>query len=45
MPLNVQPGALQRRCPDVDAMSAFFDRADFGPMLRRQLDRIAAHAY
>jgi 5'-3' exonuclease len=45
MPLNVQPGALQRRCPDVDAMSAFFDRADFGPMLRRQLDRIAAHSY
>jgi hypothetical protein len=25
--------------------TGFFDRADFGPLLRRQMDRIAAHDF
>jgi 5'-3' exonuclease len=42
MPIDVQPGHLQRRPPDVVAMSQFLDRADFGPLLRRQVERIAS---
>jgi len=45
MPLDVQPGTLQRRRPDLEAMHGFFDRADFGPLLRRQMDRIATHDF
>ena len=44
MPLDVQPGSLQRRRPDLEAMYGFFDRADFGQILRRQMERIATHA-
>ena len=32
---------LARRAPDVAALTAFFDRHNFGPMLRRQAERLA----
>jgi DNA polymerase I len=43
MPLeNCGRADLQRRAPDVAALGAFFDRHNFGPMLRRQAERLAA---
>jgi len=43
VPLDAEREALKRTSPDVDALHALFDRADFGTTLRRQADRIAAH--
>ena len=41
MPLETTRMDLVRRAPDVTALSAFFDRHNFGPMLRRQAERLA----
>ena len=41
MPLEVGRHDLLRRAPDVHALTAFFDRHNFGPMLRRQAERLA----
>lgn len=41
MPLEVDRKALARRAPDVAALTEFFDRHNFGPMLRRQAERLA----
>jgi 5'-3' exonuclease len=32
---------LRRRTPDADALESFFDRNNFGPMIRRQAERLA----
>lgn len=44
MPLPHEHGALVRRSPDLPALTEFFDRHNFGPMLRRQAERLAAMA-
>ena len=44
MPLIATPATLRRAPPDLEALGAFYDRAGFGPMLRRQAERIAARA-
>ena len=44
MPLEFDTGALRPRAPDVAALGGFFDRIGFGPMLRRQAERVAALA-
>jgi DNA polymerase-1 len=41
MPLDCAHTELVRRAPDVAALTSFFDRHNFGPMLRRQADRLA----
>jgi 5'-3' exonuclease len=41
MPLEVGQDALRPRAPDMGALTAFFDRLGFGPMLRRQAERLA----
>jgi 5'-3' exonuclease len=41
MPLEVERAMLARRAPDVPALTEFFDRHNFGPMLRRQAERLA----
>ena len=41
MPLEIGRLDLLRRPPDVAALTAFFDRHNFGPMLRRQAERLA----
>jgi 5'-3' exonuclease len=41
MPLEVERANLARRAPDVAALTDFFDRHNFGPMLRRQAERLA----
>jgi DNA polymerase-1 len=41
IPLAADPDTLRRRPPDVRALSAFYDRHNFGPMLRRQTERLA----
>jgi DNA polymerase-1 len=41
MPLEIGRAELTRRSPDVAALTAFFDRHNFGPMLRRQAERLA----
>ena len=41
-PLNVARDQLQRTLADAAALEAFFDRNDFGPMLRKQAGRLAA---
>ena len=41
MPLAVERADLTRRAPDVAALTAFFDRHNFGPMLRKQAERLA----
>ena len=41
MPLEVARAGLARRAPDVAALTDFFDRHNFGPMLRRQAERLA----
>jgi len=43
IPLNTGQEDLRRSAPDMDELHRFFDRADFGPMLRRQAERIAEH--
>lgn len=41
MPLAATPESLLRRAPDLAALDAFYSAAGFGPMLRRQAERIA----
>jgi len=41
MPLAVEAGALRRRSPDLEGLTRFFDRQAFGPLLRRQAERLA----
>ncbi|HKU90142.1 MAG TPA: 5'-3' exonuclease H3TH domain-containing protein [Steroidobacteraceae bacterium] len=41
MPLEIAHSELTRRAPDVAALTEFFDRHNFGPMLRRQAERLA----
>jgi 5'-3' exonuclease len=41
MPLEVMHSDLARRAPDLPALTDFFDRHNFGPMLRRQAERLA----
>ncbi len=41
MPLAFEPADLARRAPAVEALEDFYDHAGFGPMLRRQAQRIA----
>jgi 5'-3' exonuclease len=40
-PLDPARTDLTRRAPDVAALADFFDRHNFGPMLRRQAERLA----
>jgi hypothetical protein len=42
MPLACTPATLEPRAPDLAALEAFFDAANFGPGLRRQAARLAA---
>jgi 5'-3' exonuclease len=42
MPLQVAHTELVRRAPDVAALRDFFDRHNFGPLLRRQAERLAS---
>jgi 5'-3' exonuclease len=42
MPLGVAARDLQPKVPDLAALSAFYDRLGFGPLLRRQGERLAA---
>jgi DNA polymerase I len=44
MPLSTEPPALRRCAPDLALLGEFYDRAGFGPMLRRQAERIALTA-
>jgi DNA polymerase I len=44
MPMDVKPDELRRRKPDIAALEAFYDRARFGAMLRKQAQRIADRA-
>jgi 5'-3' exonuclease len=41
MPLNVTAEDLQRRLPDLPGINTFFDVQGFGPLLRRQCERLA----
>jgi DNA polymerase I len=41
MPLGVGAQDLRRRVPDMPALTAFYDSQGFGPMLRRQSERLA----
>ena len=41
MPLEIAHSELTRRAPDVAALTEFFDRHNFGPLLRRQAERLA----
>jgi DNA polymerase I len=41
MPLEADVRALRRRLPDLGGLASFFDRHNFGPMLRRQTQRLA----
>jgi 5'-3' exonuclease len=41
MPLEIAHSELTRRAPDVAALREFFDRHNFGPMLRKQAERLA----
>jgi DNA polymerase I len=41
MPITVDAASLRRRPPDVAGLTGFFDRHNFGPMLRRQTERLA----
>lgn len=44
MPLDVQPGHLRPRAPDLAGLAEFCDHHRFGPMLRRQVERLAQRA-
>ena len=44
MPLEVQPGDVRRGPVNLVELAAFYDRADFGSMLRRQAERIAGRS-
>ena len=41
MPLAVGTDGLRRSAPDLAGLGAFYDRAGFGPMLRKQAEQIA----
>jgi DNA polymerase-1 len=41
MPLEIARDELSRRAPDVAALTGFFDHHNFGPLLRRQAERLA----
>jgi len=41
MPLAVSAPDLRPRTPDLEALGAFYDRLRFGPLLRRQGERLA----
>jgi 5'-3' exonuclease len=41
MPLEISGVELVRRAPDVAGLTEFFDRHNFGPLLRRQAERLA----
>jgi DNA polymerase I len=43
MPIECSLETLRRRKPDLEALGAFYDRQKFGPALRRQAERLAAH--
>ena len=43
MPLEFDIGMLRRRRPDLAALGLFYDRHRFGPALRKQAERLAAH--
>ena len=43
MPLGVCASDLRPRVPDLAALHAFYDRLGFGPLLRRQGERLAGH--
>lgn len=42
MPLAISTDALRRRALDASGLENFFDRQGFGPLLRRQVERLAA---
>lgn len=42
IPLQHEHTTLLRRSPNLPALTEFFDRHNFGPMLRRQAERLAA---
>jgi DNA polymerase-1 len=44
MPLTCERDHLVCRSPDVPALTAFYDQQNFGPMLRRQTERLVAIA-
>ena len=41
MPMTVERHELSRRAPDVASLTSFFDRHNFGPLLRKQAERLA----
>jgi DNA polymerase I len=41
VPLGIQTSGLRRRRPDLDGLMRFFDQQTFGPLLRRQAERLA----
>jgi hypothetical protein len=41
MPLAVPRESLLRGAPDLAALNGFFDHHNFGPMLRKQAERLA----
>jgi len=41
MPLAIETSALRRQRPDLEGLRRFFDRQTFGPLLRRQAERLA----
>ncbi|MGH8244582.1 MAG: 5'-3' exonuclease [Steroidobacteraceae bacterium] len=43
MPLEFDIAMLRRRQPDLAALGLFYDRHRFGPALRKQAERLAAH--
>jgi len=42
MPLGVSAPDLRPRTPDLASLGALYDRLGFGPLLRRQGERLAA---
>jgi len=43
MPIEFTLETLRRRKPDLAGLAGFYDRNKFGPALRRQAERLAAH--
>lgn len=41
MPWEISRRELTRRAPDMASLNAFFDRHNFGPLLRKQAERLA----
>lgn len=42
MPMQFDPAGLRRRAPDMARLNELFDRCGFGPMLRRQAERLCS---